>query len=70
MAEHYGQPVTDFMHPADIPDVVERLAQLTEHGQFFEHGEVRIVAPGRRRPPSWRSPAIRTTLGRASRPTR
>ena len=45
VAAHYGQPVTDFMHPADIPDLVERLAQLTEHGQFFEHGEVRSVTP-------------------------
>ncbi len=25
--------------------MIERLAQLTEPGQFFEHGEVRVVAP-------------------------
>ncbi len=43
-AKHYGRPMTDFMHPADIPDVAERLAQLTEQGQFFEHGECRVVA--------------------------
>jgi diguanylate cyclase (GGDEF)-like protein/PAS domain S-box-containing protein len=44
-AEHYGRPMTDFMHPDDIPEVAARIAQLTEHGQFFEHGEVRVVPP-------------------------
>ena len=44
IAKHYGRPMTDFMHPGDIPEVAERLAQLTEQGQFFEHGEVRVVA--------------------------
>ena len=44
IAEHYGRPMIDFMHPADIPDVAGRLAQLTEQGQFFEHGECRVVA--------------------------
>jgi diguanylate cyclase (GGDEF)-like protein/PAS domain S-box-containing protein len=45
MWDHYGQPLTDFVHPNDINGVIERLAQLTEPGQFFEHGEVRVVAP-------------------------
>ncbi|MGO8872194.1 MAG: EAL domain-containing protein [Acidimicrobiales bacterium] len=45
VAQYYGRPMTDFMHPSDIPDVAERLARLTEPGQFFEHGEVRVVAP-------------------------
>ncbi len=44
-AKYYLHPITDFLHPADIPHVAERLAQLTEPGQFFEHGEIRIVAP-------------------------
>ena len=44
-AKYYRHPITDFLHPADIPHVAERLAQLTEPGQFFEHGEIRIVAP-------------------------
>ena len=30
--------------PDDVPGMVERLAQLTEDGQFFEHGEARIVS--------------------------
>jgi len=46
LLENYGRPMTDFMHPGDIPDVVERLGQLTEHGQFFEHGEVRSMVRG------------------------
>ena len=40
-----GRPITDFLLPSDIPDVAARMAQLTEPGQFMEHGEVRIVAP-------------------------
>ncbi len=44
-AQYYGAAITDFMDPADIPDVAERLAQLTEPGQFFEHGEVRCLLP-------------------------
>jgi diguanylate cyclase (GGDEF)-like protein/PAS domain S-box-containing protein len=44
-AQYYGASITDFMDPADIPDVAERLAQLTEPGQFFEHGEVRCLLP-------------------------
>ncbi len=45
MWDHYGEPVTKFVHPHDQNGVIERLAQLTEPGQFFEHGEVRVVAP-------------------------
>ena len=45
MWDHYGEPVTNFVHPNDINGMIERLAQLTEPGQFFEHGEVRVVAP-------------------------
>ncbi|HEX7459920.1 MAG TPA: PAS domain S-box protein, partial [Acidimicrobiales bacterium] len=45
MWDHYGHPVTDYVHPTDIKGMIERLAQLTEPGQFFEHGEVRVVAP-------------------------
>ena len=41
MTEHYGRPITDFVHPGDVAGMAERLAQLTEDGQFFEHGEVR-----------------------------
>jgi diguanylate cyclase (GGDEF)-like protein/PAS domain S-box-containing protein len=44
LAQYYGKPMTDFMDPSDIPDVVARLSQLTENGQFVEHGEVRVVA--------------------------
>src|SRR5664280_2928292 len=43
-AEHYGMPVTDIVHPNDVPDMAGRLAQLTEDGQFFEHGEARIMS--------------------------
>jgi diguanylate cyclase (GGDEF)-like protein/PAS domain S-box-containing protein len=42
VAENYGRPVTDIVDSADVPGMVERLAQLTEDGQFFEHGEARI----------------------------
>jgi diguanylate cyclase (GGDEF)-like protein/PAS domain S-box-containing protein len=42
VADHYGRPVTDIVDAEDIPGMVERLAQLTENGQFFEHGEARI----------------------------
>ncbi len=44
-AKYYGTLMTDFTHPDDIADVAERLAQLTEPGQFFEHGEVRWFLP-------------------------
>jgi diguanylate cyclase (GGDEF)-like protein/PAS domain S-box-containing protein len=44
-AKYRGTLITDFMDPADIPDVAARLAQLTEPGQFFEHGEVRCILP-------------------------
>jgi diguanylate cyclase (GGDEF)-like protein/PAS domain S-box-containing protein len=44
MAEHYGRPITDFVHPSDLEGTLDRIAQLTEDGQFFEHGEARIVA--------------------------
>ncbi len=43
--QYYGHPITDFTDPDDIPEVAARLAQLTEPGQFFEHGEVRFVLP-------------------------
>ena len=42
VAQNYGRPVTDIVDSDDIPGMVERLAQLTEDGQFFEHGEARI----------------------------
>jgi len=42
VAENFGRPVTDIVDSADIPGMVERLSQLTEDGQFFEHGEARI----------------------------
>ncbi len=44
-AEIIGRPITDFMVPSDVPNVAARMAQLTEPGQFMEHGEVRILAP-------------------------
>ena len=43
--DYYGTPITDYTDPDDIPEVAARLAQLTEPGQFFEHGEVRFVLP-------------------------
>ncbi len=43
--KYYGRPITDFMHPGDVPAMAQRLSQLTEPGQFFEHGEVRCVIP-------------------------
>jgi diguanylate cyclase (GGDEF)-like protein/PAS domain S-box-containing protein len=42
VTDYYGRPVTDIVEADDIPGMVERLAQLTENGQFFEHGEARI----------------------------
>ncbi|MGH9081534.1 MAG: EAL domain-containing protein [Acidimicrobiales bacterium] len=45
VAKHYGRPITDFLNPADLPQVIDRLAQLTAPSQFFEHGEIRIVLP-------------------------
>ena len=42
VAENYGRPVTDMVDAEDIPGMVERLAQLTQDGQFFEHGEARL----------------------------
>jgi diguanylate cyclase (GGDEF)-like protein/PAS domain S-box-containing protein len=44
VAEHYGRPITDFVHPSDLEGTLDRIAQLTEDGQFFEHGEARIVS--------------------------
>ncbi len=41
--EYYGRVITDFIHPADIGDTIDRIAQLQEDGQFFEHGEARIL---------------------------
>ncbi len=40
----YGRVITDFLHPNDIKDTIERISQLKEDGQFFEHGEARILA--------------------------
>ncbi len=40
--KYYGTPITDMVDPGDIPEMVDRLAQLNEEGQFFEHGEARI----------------------------
>jgi diguanylate cyclase (GGDEF)-like protein/PAS domain S-box-containing protein len=45
MTEYYGHPITDFIHPGDVADGLERIAALTEDGQFVEHGEARIIAP-------------------------
>jgi diguanylate cyclase (GGDEF)-like protein/PAS domain S-box-containing protein len=45
-AKYYGQLITDFTDPDDLADMAERLAQLTEPGQFFEHGEIRWLLPG------------------------
>ena len=45
MTEYYGHPITDFVHPGDVADGLERIAALTEDGQFFEHGEARIISP-------------------------
>ena len=68
-ADYLGPAViTDFIHPNDIADTVERIAQLKEHGQFFEHGEARIVLQ-RRHVNVWRSPAS-APPGPVSRPTR
>jgi diguanylate cyclase (GGDEF)-like protein/PAS domain S-box-containing protein len=44
-AQYYGSSITDFIDPTDLADIAERLAQLTEPGQFFEHGEVRCLFP-------------------------
>ena len=45
MTEYYGHPITDFVHPGDVADGLERIAALTEDGQFVEHGEARIISP-------------------------
>jgi len=39
----YGRLITDFIHPGDIGDTIDRIAELQEDGQFFEHGEARIL---------------------------
>jgi diguanylate cyclase (GGDEF)-like protein/PAS domain S-box-containing protein len=44
MMDHYGEPMTNFVDPEDVGDVLDRLSQLTEPGQFFEHGEVGVKA--------------------------
>jgi len=41
----YGRFITEFLHPDDIGDTIERIAALQEDGQFFEHGEARILRP-------------------------
>ena len=46
MTEYYGHPITDFVHPGDIADGRRAHRRtLTEDGQFFEHGEARIISP-------------------------
>ncbi len=45
VAEYRSRPLTDFMDPADIPMMVDRLSHLTEPGQFFEHGEIKWYLP-------------------------
>jgi len=40
--ENYGRLITEVVHPGDIESMVDRLAKLTEDGQFFEHGEARV----------------------------
>jgi len=42
MLDHYGESMADFVDPSDMGDVLDRLSQLTEDGQFCEHGEVRV----------------------------
>ncbi|MHB8498037.1 MAG: sensor domain-containing protein [Acidimicrobiales bacterium] len=44
--QYQGSFLTEFMDPADIPEMIGRLGQLTEPGEFFEHGEVKIILPG------------------------
>lgn len=39
----YGRFITEFLHPDDIGDTIDRIAALQEDGQFFEHGEARIL---------------------------
>ncbi len=41
--ELYGRFITEFIHPGDIGDTIERISELQEDGQFFEHGEARIL---------------------------
>jgi len=41
--QFYGQPILDYLHPNDVAATIERIAQLEEDGQFFEHGEARIM---------------------------
>jgi len=41
--EYYGRIITEFLHPDDIGDTIERIAELQEDGQFWEHGEARIL---------------------------
>ncbi len=44
MEQCYGWPLSTFVHPEDVGPVAERVAQMTDEGQVFEHGEVRVVA--------------------------
>ena len=45
VADLFGRPITEFIHPNDLGDTIDRIAQLKDDGQFFEHGEARIVSP-------------------------
>ena len=58
-----GIPLADVTDPGEIEGVQERLAQLTEDGQFFEHGEVRGINPVTGEPTLMEITSIRTTWG-------
>ncbi len=45
VSDHLGKSITDFVHPNDLVDTIERIAMLKEEGQFVEHGEARILSP-------------------------
>ena len=63
-ARYFGKPITDFLHPDDLGSVAERLSQLTEPGQFVEHGEFRIISPDEARTVNaMEVTSVRTTWG-------
>jgi diguanylate cyclase (GGDEF)-like protein/PAS domain S-box-containing protein len=41
---HIGDSMLTYLHPDDVLPVLERVGQLQDDGQYFEHGEARIVA--------------------------
>src|SRR5664280_605415 len=63
VAQYYGTPLADITDPGEMEGVQERLAQLTEDGQFFEHGEVRGFNPVTGEPTFMEITSIRTTWG-------